>query len=174
MLPGGCMLPGGVPGPRGVCSRGCLLWGVSAPEGGVCSWEVSASEGVYLVGGCLLPEGTPPGTPLPCEQNSWHMPMKILPCPKLRLWAVNMTASALSNVHQRWSWSKYYLIRSIVRSSDIIWYVLKLRRIVWHLSLLYDSHEHRDTVCDASVHSGGNQTSENSEHLQLENKNAFQ
>ena len=42
--------PGGVPGPRGVCSQevpapggrvwsgGCLVLGGSAPEGGVCSW----------------------------------------------------------------------------------------------------------------------------------------
>ena len=50
------------------------------------------------------PGGSPPGTPReqtppsrhtppwsrhpPCEQNSWHTPMKILPCPKLRLRAV--------------------------------------------------------------------------------------
>ena len=31
---GGCMLPGGVPGLRGVCFRGgCLLWGVPGPGG---------------------------------------------------------------------------------------------------------------------------------------------
>ena len=28
--------------------------------------------------------------PLPREQNDWHTPVKILPCPKLRLWAVKM------------------------------------------------------------------------------------
>ena len=34
-------------------------------------------------------EQTPPGSRHPpCEQNSWHTPMKILPCPKLRLRAV--------------------------------------------------------------------------------------
>ena len=34
-------------------------------------------------------EQAPPWTRHPpCEQNSWHMPMKILPCPKLRLRAV--------------------------------------------------------------------------------------
>ena len=34
----------------------------------------------------------PPGTRHPpCEQNSWHTPMKILPCPKLRLRSVKMT-----------------------------------------------------------------------------------
>ena len=29
--------------------------------------------------------------PLPCEQNDWHMPVKILPCPKPRLWVVIRT-----------------------------------------------------------------------------------
>ena len=44
LLPGGC-----------VCSRGCLLWGVSA-LGGVCSWR-----------GCGIPACTEADTP-PCEQ----------------------------------------------------------------------------------------------------------
>ena len=65
---GGCLLPGGVPCPRGVSgARGCLfLGGVPGPGG----MRVSALGGVYLVwwgaylvgggvylvkGGCLLP-----------------------------------------------------------------------------------------------------------------------
>ena len=58
-----------LPGLGGVCSRGCLLWGVSAPGGvcsgrcllwgGVCSWgcllwEGVCSWGVSAPGGCLL------------------------------------------------------------------------------------------------------------------------
>ena len=46
---GGCLLPGGVYAPRGgVCSGGCLLWGVSA-LGGACS------VARCLLWGCLLP-----------------------------------------------------------------------------------------------------------------------
>ena len=30
----------------------------------------------------------------PCEQNSWHMLMKILPCPKLHLWVVTRMHSS--------------------------------------------------------------------------------
>ena len=95
---GGCLLPGGVcsggvsllsgvsaPGEGGVCSGGCLLWGVWSR--GVCSrgvsalgvmsaWGVSAPGGVCSGG---IPACTEANTPH--EQNSWHMPMKILPCP---------------------------------------------------------------------------------------------
>ena len=100
----GVYLVQGVPGYRGRCtwSRGCTWsWGdVPGPRGrgtwsrgctwywGVCTW----SWGVYLVsGGVPGPGGgTYPGTPPPCEQNSWHTLLKILPCPKLRLWMVIM------------------------------------------------------------------------------------
>ena len=54
LLPGGCLLRG-VSAPRGcVCSQGvCLLpGGVSAPRGCVCSWGVCS--GGVLPGGCLL------------------------------------------------------------------------------------------------------------------------
>ena len=46
---------GGVSAPRGVCSRGVSApGGVSALEGGVCSRGVSAPGGVYSGGWCLL------------------------------------------------------------------------------------------------------------------------
>ena len=38
------------------------------------------------------PDQAPPRTRPPCEQNSWHTLVKILPCPKLRLRAVNIPA----------------------------------------------------------------------------------
>ena len=56
------------------------------------------------------------------------------------------------------SWSKYYLI--IVRNFDVISYVLKLRGTV---CISCAPQEHSIAVRDASVHSGGNHTSENSE-----------
>ena len=40
--------------PESVSGGGCLLWGmVSTPKGGVCSWGVSAPEGVSTLGGLL-------------------------------------------------------------------------------------------------------------------------
>ena len=56
--PGGCLLPGGV------CSRGCLLLGVSAPGGsalGVCFQGVSAPGGGGLLQGgvCSRGDGIP-------------------------------------------------------------------------------------------------------------------
>ena len=52
--------------------QGCLLWGggVPAPRRGV-----PAPGGWYP----SMHWGSPP----PCEQNSWHTLLKILPCPKL-------------------------------------------------------------------------------------------
>ena len=80
--------PGGmcVPGPGGSAPGGVCSGGVSAPGG------VPGPRGVSVPsGGCLLLEGGVPAQALPpCEQNSWHMPMKILPCPKVRLWAVTI------------------------------------------------------------------------------------
>ena len=102
-ISGGCLLPGGVSAPwgclclllrgcllLGACSRGCLLWGVSALGGcllpgdvcsqgcllwGVCSQGVSAPGGV-CTRGCLLPGGvcgipacTEADTPPPCGQT---------------------------------------------------------------------------------------------------------
>ena len=83
--PGGCLVQGGawsggclVQG--GAWSGGCLVQGVSAPGsawwGDACSWG----------GGGGIParnEADPP-----CEQNSCHTLLKILPCPELRLRAV--------------------------------------------------------------------------------------
>ena len=64
----------GVPGPGvGVCSRGwgCLLQGEPGPvEGGVVSQHALRQT--------------------PCEQNSRRTLLKILPCPKLGLWAVKI------------------------------------------------------------------------------------
>ena len=48
----------GVPGPGGVCFGGCLLWGVPGPQEG-----------------CGIPACTEADPP--CEQNSWHTPLKI-------------------------------------------------------------------------------------------------
>ena len=82
---------GGVPGPggylvwRGTWSQGVYLvpGGVPGPRG--CTWS---GGGTWSPGSVPGPrECTCPGTP-PCEQNSWQTPMKILPCPKLRLRAV--------------------------------------------------------------------------------------
>ena len=68
--PGGMYLvPGGVPGPRGRL----LLGGVPG------------LEGVFAPGGCLLLRGVP-GQVLPPVDR--HTPVNILPCPKLRLRAV--------------------------------------------------------------------------------------
>ena len=51
----------------------------------------------HPLGGSTSREETPPRKHPPdrkhpplCEQNSWHTPMKILPCPKLRLRAVTI------------------------------------------------------------------------------------
>ena len=86
-LPGGCLLPGvSAHRGRGVCSGGCLLWGMSAPGGcllpgwGVYSQGcVSAPGGSALGGGCLLcgvgdiPACTEADTPLWTES---HTPVK--------------------------------------------------------------------------------------------------
>ena len=84
----------------GAWSRGCLLggaWsgGVPCLWGGVLvpgEWCLVPGGGCLLWGRCLVPGGVwyPSmhwGRP-PCERNSWHTLLKILPCPKLRLRAV--------------------------------------------------------------------------------------
>ena len=65
---------------------GCLLWGV------VCSW------GCLLPGYVCLGGGIPACTEAerPCEQNSWHMLLKILPCPKHRLQPVKIILRPVS------------------------------------------------------------------------------
>ena len=84
---------GGVPAWSGGCT--CLVWGVYLPGsggtclvlGGVPAWSggVPAWSGwggcTCLVWGCTW-SGTPP------LWTEWHTLMKILPCPKLRLWVV--------------------------------------------------------------------------------------
>ena len=87
---GGCLLQGECLLWGGVCSRGvpapgwglplggCLLLG-----GGVCAQVVPGPGGVGWGGIPACTEVDPP-----CEQNSWHTLLKILPCPKLRLRAV--------------------------------------------------------------------------------------
>ena len=71
--PGGvCMSKGYIQG--SVCVQGCV-----PPVGGV--------RGVCPEGVHISPE--PRGRHQPgCGQNDWKMPVKILPCPKLLLWAV--------------------------------------------------------------------------------------
>ena len=86
-LPRGCTCQGGMCTCRGVgCTwlGGCICWGwVYLPRGCTCLGGVPA-QGEYLLGDA-------PAQVLPCcEQNSWHMLLKILPCPKLRLRAVNI------------------------------------------------------------------------------------
>ena len=96
--PGGCtclVLGAYLPGPGGTC----LVQGYLPGPGG-CTWSGGGGtclvlervylvlgsvhgRGVYLVPGGYLPRHSPP-----CEQNSWHTLLKILPCPKLRLPAV--------------------------------------------------------------------------------------
>ena len=71
-----CIEPGGVYSRGGVCSKGgtCLWSGGGFCFGGViCSWGVPASG----------PGGIPAcnGAESPCGQSSWHMLLKILPCP---------------------------------------------------------------------------------------------
>ena len=80
-LAGGCTCRGGCTCPEGVPARGCTCPGGVPVQGGV------PGQGVYLPRGVPAWGCTCPGTP-PCEQNSWHTLLKILPCPKLRLRAV--------------------------------------------------------------------------------------
>ena len=68
----------------GVCSVGGLLLGGCL----FFWWWVSASGGCLLLGGGgVVSQHALRQTP-PCEQNSWHTLLKILPCPKLRLRAL--------------------------------------------------------------------------------------
>ena len=110
---GGCLLRGGVCCQGGFPSYGCLLGGGSALGGncsgggviapwggvfsqvGVCSRGCVCSRGGRGIcsGGRCVSQHALRQRPPPCEQNSWHTPMKILPCPKLRLRAVKMTSS---------------------------------------------------------------------------------
>ena len=74
--------------PSMLCAGGeCLLWGCLPP----CVWGGACSRGGRVVCQHALRQAPP------CEQNSWHTLMKILPCPKLRLRAVMM---ALQKLHK--------------------------------------------------------------------------
>ena len=93
---GGCLLPGGVCFQEGGClllgGCVCFLGGLSAPRG-----RCLLPGGVSAPGGCLLPHThTHPS----CGQNSWHTLLKILPCPKLRLRAVNIP-KGIEDMYQR-------------------------------------------------------------------------
>ena len=78
MSAGGCLPPGG-----GVCLEGCLPGEVSAWRGG---------------GGCVcLSPVMHAGKPTPSLNRMTHR-CKILPCPKLRLRAVNMFLSNLNDL----------------------------------------------------------------------------
>ena len=74
-------------------------------EVSIAAWKLNERLYCSIPVGCILPAAVaiggdlheaPPGTrdpprtkqPHPCEQNSWHTLVKILPCPKLRLRAV--------------------------------------------------------------------------------------
>ena len=46
----------------------------------------------------------------PCEQNSWHTPMKILPCPKLHLWVVINKQGMLFSIVPRFG-NTWFLLR---------------------------------------------------------------
>ena len=78
LLPGGCLLPREVPATGG----GVCYQGVSAPRG----WGVSYRGMVSATrGGGGIPDmhwGRPP------PWTEWQTGAKILPCPKLHLWAV--------------------------------------------------------------------------------------
>ena len=102
-----CVRGGGYLTWGGVWPRGCLTQGMS-DLGGVPydlshhAFDVtcmlpphqlrptsSAAAYILLVGHVTCKACWDTKPPLPhCEQNSWHTPMKILPCPKLRLRAV--------------------------------------------------------------------------------------
>ena len=75
-----CTVPGGggyLPLVRGgVCSQGgyLRLW---SGGGGVCS----QGGGTCLWAGWCIPACNGADPPPPCEQNSWHTFLKILPCP---------------------------------------------------------------------------------------------
>ena len=77
--PGGCLLLGGCLLPGDVCSGGCL-----PPRGGVCSWGGlllggSSLGGVSAPGGCGIPVCTEADSPPPWTES--QMPVKTLPWP---------------------------------------------------------------------------------------------
>ena len=92
-----CLVLGGVPGPRG----GAWSRGVSAPR----EW-VSAPGG-----GCLVPGGLFQGDLLPADPPppvnrflTYATLLKILPCPKLRLRAVNMVTFTIACRFRHFLW----------------------------------------------------------------------
>ena len=88
-LPGGCTCLGGVP------ARGCLPGGMYPQSvylpGGVPA-RGEPAQGVYLPRGCTC-RGVPAQV-LPPLWTEWETGKKILPCPKLRLWAVTRMHSS--------------------------------------------------------------------------------
>ena len=108
-----CLLPifpwsGGVPGPRGCTwswregctwSGGCT-WSRGCTSSGGCTWSrevylVPGQWGVPGLGVYLVPGGVPGpvGVYLPRYSplwTEWQTGAKILPCPKLHLWAVEI------------------------------------------------------------------------------------
>ena len=91
LLPGGCLLQGGVCLLWGGCLLPggwvCLLWEVSAPGGGcllwrgICSWGVCVCSGGVCSGGGI-PACTEADTPPPLW-TEWQTGAKILPWPQL-------------------------------------------------------------------------------------------
>ena len=71
----GCLVPGGV------CSKGVCTW----------SWGVYLDEGISAPGGVSAPGGLLQGVSgTPPLSTEWQTGAKILPCPTLRLWVVNI------------------------------------------------------------------------------------
>ena len=94
----GCTCPGGVvPAQGGLPDRGCTCWECTCPGGCTCP-GVYLPRGVYLPGGVpawevYLPRGVPAQV-LPAHLwTEWQTGAKILPCPKLRLRAVNIAVN---------------------------------------------------------------------------------
>ena len=69
--------------------------------------------------------GTPPPPPPPRGQNSWHTLLKILPCPKLRLRAVNIAQMYTKFL---FSWDSEILVRAH-SFTDLVAYLLL--HILW-------------------------------------------
>ena len=65
--------------------------------------------------------------PPPCEQNSWPTPMKILPCPKLRLRAVKRRYSSRMRTARSSGHHEMYAPRGRGSSSEQAWTVLQWR-----------------------------------------------
>ena len=88
--------PGGVPGPRGVPGPGgCLL-----PGSGYLLLGGALSQGVCSGGICYRQTPHPPVN----RFLTYAMLLKILPCPKLRLRAVNMVTFTIARRFRHFLW----------------------------------------------------------------------